>query len=197
LKTLEKRNGKAIRKFRKKEKGKEPSSAQPGRAPARPRRLTGGIHLSAATPSPVPRTLLSRSLPSGPKLSALVSSPARPSSLSALRARFASHRAVAPARLLSPSLCCGPPLSVPPTPRPPWTSAHVARILGHDARPCAPAPFLSPTHAHTHSLASFHAAPLSLALCPRRPTSPETRACLPGHLAHRRPCQATPSSAPR
>jgi hypothetical protein len=191
---------KQLENLGKKKKAKQPSSAQPGRAPARPRRLTSGIHLSAATPSPA-LSSLSRSLPSGAKLSVPVSSLALPSSLSALWAHFASRRAIAPARSLSPSLRRGPPLSVPPSPRPLWTSAralaHVAGILSHDTRPRAPAPFLSPTHARTHSPASFHAAPLSLALCPHRPTLPETRARLPGHLARRRPRQATPSSALR
>jgi hypothetical protein len=101
---------------------------------------------------------------------------------------------------LSLSLRRGPPLSAPPSSRSPWTSAHalahVVRILGHNARPRAPAPFLSLARARTHSPAPFHAVPLLLVLCPRCPTLPETRARLPGHLARRRPRQATPSSAP-
>jgi hypothetical protein len=57
--------------------------------------------------------------------------------------------------------------------------------------------FLSTALTRTHFLASFHAAPLSLALCPRRSTSPETRARLLGHPARWRPRQATPSSTSR
>jgi hypothetical protein len=65
LETLEKRNRKRIRKSREKEKGKaaqQHSSAQPG---ACPRRLTGEIHLSAATPSPARPLSLAR-CPVGP-----------------------------------------------------------------------------------------------------------------------------------
>jgi hypothetical protein len=47
-KPYRKRNGKGIRKLREKEKEKAAQSAQPGRAPARPHRLTGGSRLSAA-----------------------------------------------------------------------------------------------------------------------------------------------------
>jgi hypothetical protein len=70
LKTLEKRNGKAIGKSREKEKGKE---AQSGRALAPPYRWdppVSGNFLSRMSS-------LSRSLPSGAKLSVPVSSPAR------------------------------------------------------------------------------------------------------------------------
>jgi hypothetical protein len=73
LETLEKRIRKRIRKSREKEKEKaahQPSSTQPGRAPACPRHLTGGIHLSAAAFSPAHS--LSRSLPAGADLSAPV-----------------------------------------------------------------------------------------------------------------------------
>jgi hypothetical protein len=49
-----------------------------------------------------------------------------------------------------------------------------------------------------HSLpASFRTVSPSLALCSCRQTSPETCVRLPGHLARRRPRQATPSSALR
>jgi hypothetical protein len=80
------------------------------------------------------------------------------------------------------SLCSGPPLSAPPSPRPLWTSARTcARHRNPQPRrsPTRPSSFLSPARACTHSPASFHVAPLSLALCPRRPTSPETRVRLP------------------
>jgi hypothetical protein len=56
----------------KKKRRKQPKPAQPGRAPARPCRLTGGLHLSAAVPLSRARSL-SRSLPAGTNLSAPVS----------------------------------------------------------------------------------------------------------------------------
>jgi hypothetical protein len=59
------------------------------------RRLTGGTHLSAATPSPALSSLSLSLAAQWAKLSAPVSSPVRPSSLSALRAHFASRRTVA------------------------------------------------------------------------------------------------------
>jgi hypothetical protein len=40
-------------KMKKPKQPSRPSSAQPGRVPACPRRLTGGFHLSAAVPFPV------------------------------------------------------------------------------------------------------------------------------------------------
>jgi hypothetical protein len=46
-------------------------------------------------------------------------------------------------------------------------------------------------------LASFHTASPSLALCPRCQPPPETRARVPDRPGHRRPRQASPSSAPR
>jgi hypothetical protein len=164
----------------------------------RPHRLTGGIHLSVAT-----------------------SSPARPLSLarcpvgSGCRCRFLCPRAPLPSLSLGPSSQVAEPLpraphlslcavGLPCQLRPPRArhrpaSAHSRTSPGSSAMSLCPRPssFLSPTHARTHSLASFHAVPPSLALYSRRQTLPETRACLPGHLARRRPRQATPSSAPR
>jgi hypothetical protein len=127
--------------------------------------------------------------------------PRAPSSLSASRARFARHQTVALARPLSLSLAApwDPPVSSAfPAPRrgPACSFAHVAGILGHVARP-HPNPFLSTARARTHSPIPFCIALLSLALCPRRSASPETRARRAGLLARRRPRQATPSSAPR
>jgi hypothetical protein len=61
----------------------------------------------------------------------------------------------------------------------------------------APSFFLSTAHTCTRSPVPFRASSLSLALCPCRSTSPETRARRAGHLAHRKPCQANPSSALR
>jgi hypothetical protein len=81
-----------------------PNSAQPGRAPARPRRLTGGIHLSAAPLSPACSPPLSRSLPTGGDLSAPVSSPARFSSLclAGLVRQLLSHCPTRPFSLSAP-----------------------------------------------------------------------------------------------
>jgi hypothetical protein len=180
LKTLQKRNGKVIRKFRK--KGKKPiwpkpaHQAQP-RAPARLPPLTGGPRLSAPV-CPAPFSL-SHSLPSGAKLSAPVSftrATLFPLCLAGLLCQTPSR---CPVRSTTLSLCRGPPLSAPPSPRSPWTSARthdVDGILGHDERPCAPAPFLSPARARTHPLPHF-AQPHPLSRCahtvrPRRRLAP-------------------------
>jgi hypothetical protein len=63
--------------------------------------------------------------------------------------------------------------------------AHAAQLL------------LSTARARTHFPIPFCIVSLSLALCPRCSASPETRARHAGHLARRRPRQATPSSASR
>jgi hypothetical protein len=160
--------------------------------------LTGGPRLSA--PDCPALSSLSRSLPSGAKLSALISSPVHPSSLSALQARFTSRRAVAPTRPSSLSAPWASPVSSAlPAPTVDQRACTHARRRNPQPRcpPTRPSSFFSPTHSRTHSPASFHTAPLPLALCPRRPTSPETHARLPGHLARRRPHQVTPSFAPR
>jgi hypothetical protein len=97
----------------------------------------------------------------------------------------------------------GPSLLVLPSPRPPWTGecapVHFTGFLGHDAHPRAQLPSLSPASAphYPPPPASFHAAPTSLALCPCRQQSPETRVHVPGHPARWRPRQTSPSSAPR
>jgi hypothetical protein len=71
-----------------------PKSAQPGHAPARPRRLTGGPRLSAAVLSRARPPSLAR-CPVGPICRRHFSSPRAPP-LSVSRARIASRRAVAP-----------------------------------------------------------------------------------------------------
>jgi hypothetical protein len=132
---------KQLENLEKKKKAKQPSrpsSAQPGRVPARPRRLTGGIHLSASTSSPAPPSL-SRPLPSGARLSVPVSPARTPLSSLCLAGPACQSPSHCPTRPFSLSLCRGPSLSVPPSPRPPWTSecalAHVTGILGHVALP--------------------------------------------------------------
>jgi hypothetical protein len=114
----------------------------------------------------------------GPFCQALSRCPARPFSLCAVGL---------PCQLRPPRARRGP------------ASAHSRTSPGSSATSLCPRPssFLSPARARTHSHASFHAVPPSLALCSHRQTSPETRARLPGHLARRRLRQATPSSAPR
>jgi hypothetical protein len=149
---------------------------------------------------PLPRALtLSLPLPSGARLSAPVALACAFLSLSASRARFARHRAVTPARLLSLSLAASwAPLSALPYPRPPWTStrvlAHVHRDPWPHHPPTHPSSFLSTAHARTQSPIPFRTSRLSLALCPHRSASQETRARRAGHLARWKPRQATPTS---
>jgi hypothetical protein len=176
-------------------------------SPARPCYLTGGIHLSAATPSPA--CPLSRSLPSGARLSVSVSSPARPSSLSASRAQFARRRVVAPCAPF-PSLCVvDPPCQFrPPRPRRGPARAHSRTSPEFSATTpthapqlplrASPAPALtSPPHfAQLHPLSrSAHAARDPRPL-PRPFSSPETT---PNHpelrpkVRHLCPCLISPN----
>jgi hypothetical protein len=187
----------------KKKKPKQPSrpsSAQPGHALARPCRLTGGLHLSAAVPFPT-RSLSPSLCPVRPGCRCQLPPPSRPFSLSALRARFARHRAVAPARPLSLSLRRGTPPISSAFPAP--VVDQRARIRAHLPESSATSPAHAPSsffrlaRARTRSPVPVRTASPSLALCPRRSASPKTRARRADHLARRRPCQATPSSAPR
>jgi hypothetical protein len=85
---------KELEKSGKKKRRKQPKPAQPGRAAARPRRLTGGPRLSAAIfPRARPPSLAR--CPVGPACRRQFSSPRAPS-LSVSRARSASRRAIAP-----------------------------------------------------------------------------------------------------
>jgi hypothetical protein len=143
---IEKDMDKELENPEKKKRIKQPSrpkSAQPGRAPVHPRRLTGGPRLSAAVPLSRSRSL-SRSLPAGANLSVPVFfTRALPLSLCLAGS---DHQSLSrcPVRPFLLSLRHEPALSVPPPPRSPWTGAcaltHVARFLGHDARPRAQLP---------------------------------------------------------
>jgi hypothetical protein len=179
---------KQLENLGKKKKPKQPSwpgSAQPGRAHARPR------HRSAAVPFPA-RLLLPSLCPVGPGCRRQLPPPSRPSSLSASRAHFARHQVVAPACPLSLSLHRGTPCQL----RLPRARTRARSPKSSAMTPAhVPSSFLS--LALTRSPVPFRTAPPSLALCPRRSASPETRAHRAGHLAHRRPHQATLSSAPR
>jgi hypothetical protein len=96
--SIEKEMEKELENPEKKKRGKQPNrpkSARPGRAPACPRRLTGGPRLSAAGfPRARPPSLAR--CPVGPICRRKFPSPARSLSLSFSRARIASRRAVAP-----------------------------------------------------------------------------------------------------
>jgi hypothetical protein len=106
------------------------------RAPVPPDRWTPPVSGSSLSRAPS----LSRSLPSGADLSALVSSLARSFSL-CLAGPFCQALSRCPVRPPFLSLRRGPALLGPTSPRPPWTSecalAHVAGFLGHVARPRA------------------------------------------------------------
>jgi hypothetical protein len=99
------------------------------------------------------------------------------------------------------SLRRGTALSAPPSPRPPWTSTRALTRACRDPRPrrlpTHPSSFLSTARARTRSPVPFRTASPSLALCPRRSTSPVNRACRASRPARQKPRQATPSSAPR
>jgi hypothetical protein len=94
------------------------------------------------------------------------------------------------------SSCCvvGPPCQLRLPRAPPWTSM---RALAH-AR-WDPWPRRRPTHPSSflRNLVPFRTVSLSLALCPRCSTSPETHACRASHKARQKQCQATSSFAPR
>jgi hypothetical protein len=93
---------KELENSEKKKRRKQPKpaqSAQPGRAPARPRRLTGGPRLSAAVLPRARPSPLSLAAQWGQPVGASFLHPRAPS-LSVSRARIASRRAVAPARPL-------------------------------------------------------------------------------------------------
>jgi hypothetical protein len=131
---------KELENSEKKKRRKQPKpahSAQPGRAPACPRRLSAAI-LPRARPPP------SLAAQWGQPVGASFLPCVLPLSLSVSRAQIASHRDVAPRTPFLLSLRRGPALSVPPPPRSPWTDecalAHVAGFLSHDARPHAQLP---------------------------------------------------------
>jgi hypothetical protein len=174
---------------------RRPNSAQPGRAPACLRRLTGDPACQRQ-PSLLRALPLSRSLLSGADLSTPISSPARPSSLSASRARFASCRVVAPRVPFSPSVPWTLPVSSTlPTPvvdRRVRTHAH-RRISRPRRQPTRPAPFLEPrqcpalpppclisrSSAHSRALPTSPTATGDPRPCSQPSSSPETAPDLP------------------
>jgi hypothetical protein len=162
----------------------------------RPRRLTGGRHLSAVVSFPT-RSLSPSLCPVGPGCRCRFPSPTRPSSLSALRARSTRRRAVAPCARSLPRCVVGLPYQFCLPRASPWTSARTRarRRNPRPRRPPTPHPFLSTARARTHFPIPFHIALLPLALCPCRSASLVTRARRAGLLARRRPRQVTPSSA--
>jgi hypothetical protein len=169
--------------------------------------------LSAAAFTPARALSLSRPLPAGADLSALVASPVRVPLLSLSRGSVLPGVEPLPTRPLF-SLRRGPSLSVPPSPPSPWTGAcalaHVARILDHDTRPRAPSSLLEP-YQSPHSLPRLisHNSTLSRALptppntagdprlLPRPSSSPETAPSylqLRPEVRHLCPCLISPIS---
>jgi hypothetical protein len=111
---------------------------------------------------------------------------------------LSQHTEPFPPRARSLSLRRGTALSAPPSPHPAMDQH--ARTRARTLRSLATSPAHTPQllfehRPHPHSLP--RSISRKLALCQRRSTSPETRARRAGHLACRKPCQATPSSAPR
>jgi hypothetical protein len=166
----------------KKKKPKQPKPAHPaqrGHAPARPCRLTGERHLSAAVSSPT-RSLSPSLCPVGPGCRRQFPLLTRPSSLSALRARFARRRVVAPhTRSLSLAARGTPISSAFPAPRRgrACALADVAGILGHVGRPrpqpifehCSRPLSLPCPISHSPTLSRALPTPLSFARDPRPP----------------------------
>jgi hypothetical protein len=172
-----------------KKKG-ESSPNQPSRPSqaARSRRLTGGPHLSAAVLPRVRPPSLTR-CPVGPACRRQFHSPVRSLSLSRKPGSPAAEPLPrAPLSSLSASWTLRVS-SAPSALAVDWRVRTRARCWISRPRcpPTRPAPFLEPTSAPRTPLASFRVASPSLALCPRRQPPLETRALVPGHLAHRRP----------
>jgi hypothetical protein len=159
----------------------------------RPRRVTGGFHLSAAV------SLRARSLPLslcpvGPLCRHQLPSPARPFP-SLPRGPALSACRVVP-RTPAPSRCVVGPLGQLLLPRdPPWTSAHACRDPHPRRLPTCPSSLLSSARTRTRSPVPHRTSSPSLSLCPRYSTSPETRARRANHPARQKPHQATTSFA--
>jgi hypothetical protein len=196
----------------KKKRIKQPSrhkSAQPGRAPARPRRLTGGPHLSAAVlPRARPSSLAL--CPLGPTCRRRFSSPAHSLSLSrGPGSLVAEPLPRAPLSSLSSPWAC--PVSSAPS------ALAVDRRMRTRARrrisrprrpPTRPAPFLEPRQCPTHtpcliflSFTLSHALPTPPAAagdprqCSRPSSSLETAPSLPElrpEVRHPSPCPISP-----
>jgi hypothetical protein len=171
-----------------------PNSAQPGRVPARPRRLTGGPCLSAAALSPTRPPSLAR-CPVEPTWQRRF---LHPRALSASWARFASCRAIAPCAPFSLSaLWTLPVRSALPAPavdrrvrtrarrrisRPRRPPTRLAPFLGRNASPefLRPArdisPLLSPLCPRIRGL--FPAIEFVVAFPPSLPNSSDPRATL-------------------
>jgi hypothetical protein len=183
------------------EKRKQPSRPTKPSQAACPRCLTGGPRLSAAVlprahPPSLARCLVGpicrRQFPSPPALSLSLSLSRRPGS------QVAEPLPRAPLSSLSAPWAC--PVSSAPS------ALAVDRCVRTRARrrisrprrlPTCPAPFLEPRQCPTHTPRLISLSFTLLALCPRRQPLTETRARVPGHLARRRPLQASPSSALR
>jgi hypothetical protein len=128
---------------RKKKRQSSPSRPIQPSGAARPRRLTGGRHLSAAVSAPV-RSLSPSLCPVGPGCRCRFPLPARPSSISALRVRSARHRVVAPCARSLPRCVVGLPCQFRLPHALPWTSTRThARCRNPRPRhpPTPPTPF--------------------------------------------------------
>jgi hypothetical protein len=173
-----------------------PNSTQPGRAPAPPDSRTPPV---SGSPLSCALSPLSLAAQWGRSVGTSFLHP-RAHSLSASRARFASCRAVAPRVPFSFSALWACPVSSAPL-----TLAVDRRVRTRARRrvsrprcpPTRPAPFLEPASAPRSPLASFRTASPSLALCPHHQPPPENRARVLDRPGHRRPRQASPSSAMR
>jgi hypothetical protein len=174
LKSIDKIKRKAIRNSEKMEKRISANLAQLSlaRPRARPRRLTGGSHLSAMARV---RALFPSLCPVGPVCRCRFPSPTRPSTLSVPWARPVSavSRSL---RALAPSSCVVGPLLDLPSMQTPWTSTHARREPRPRHLPTCPTSLLSIAHTCSLSPTSFRTSSPSLTLCPRYSRSSENRA---------------------
>ena len=191
MKTLEKKNRKAIRNSTKIKTQSSPNWPIQPSAAARAPPDRWAPPVSGVSPQPAPSPSLP--LPSGAALSALLSlclagPPCHLAEPFPMRSCFLLLRRGTPCQLRLPRASS-------------WTSTRALAHAPRDPRPrrlpTCPNFFFSTARTRTNCPVPFRTASLSLALCPRCSASPDIRARRVGHLARQTPRQAAPSFALR